>query len=132
MGGRIFPGKHYSAKFNVKETNDSFHLDFKSSDDTYIEVDALRSDFFDSNSIFKSLENASSFFANGSVGYSPNGEGFEGLELVTYKWKVEPLEVQNVKSSFFDDRSIFPEGSIRFDHALLMENIEHEWKAVNR
>jgi hypothetical protein len=25
------------------------------------------------------------------------------------------------------DRSIFPEGSIRFDGALLMKNIEHEW-----
>ncbi|MBL1411446.1 hypothetical protein [Sphingobacterium faecale] len=95
-----------------------------------IEVNALRSDCFANNSIFNSLENASSFFANGSIGYSPNGNGFERWELVTYQWKVEPLEVLNVKSSFFDDRSIFPEGSIQFDNALLMENIEHEWRAV--
>lgn len=130
VGGRIFPGKHYFAKFNIQETNDSFHLNFKSSDGAYIEVEALRTNCFASNSIFKSLENASSFFANGSVGYSPNGNGFEGLELTTYNWKVEPLEVKHVKSSFFDDKSIFPAGSIRFDNALLMESIEHEWKAV--
>lgn len=36
VGGRIFPGKHYYAKFNVKEKNNKYHLDFKSSDDTTI------------------------------------------------------------------------------------------------
>jgi hypothetical protein len=40
---------------------------------------------------------------------------------------VELLEVERVRSSFFDDKSLFPEGSIEFDCALLMRNIEHEW-----
>lgn len=130
VGGRIFPGKHYYAKFNVKEQNHHYHLDFISSDNTTIEIDAKLAQNFDENSIFKSIENVSNFFENGSVGYSPNGNNFDGLKLETYNWEVKPLEVSNVKSSFFEDKNIFPECSIKFDNAILMENIEHEWKSL--
>jgi len=111
------------------EQNNNYHLDFKSSDDTTIEIDAELSENFDENSIFKTIDRVSAFFENGSIGYSPNGKNFDGLKLETYKWKVKPLKVSNVKSSFFSDKKIFPEGSIKFDNAILMENIEHEWKS---
>ena len=130
VGGRIFPGKHYYAKFNVREENNDYHLDFQSSDHTTIEIDAKLASEFNSNSIFKSLENVSEFFEKGSVGYSPNGNNFEGLKLEAYKWEVKPLYVSNVKSSFFEDSNVFPEGSIKFDNAILMTNIEHEWKSL--
>ena len=130
IGGRIFPGKHYFAKFNVLEKNSKYHLDFTSSDNTTIEIDAKISDKFDKNSIFKTIENVSNFFESGSIGYSPNGKKFEGLKLETYNWKVKPLKVENVKSSFFEDETHFPKGSIKFDNAILMENIEHEWKSL--
>jgi len=32
-----------------------------------------------------------------------------------------------VESSFFEDRALFPPGSVEFDCALLMRGIEHEW-----
>ena len=35
-----------------------------------------------------------------------------------------------LESSYFDDRSVFPEGSIEFDHALIMRNLSHEWHGV--
>ncbi|UQB69539.1 DUF2071 domain-containing protein [Epilithonimonas zeae] len=130
IGGRIFPGRHYYAKFNVKEENHNYHLDFKCSDNTTIEIDAKLVSEFSSNSIFKSIDNVSDFFEKGSVGYSPNGNCFEGLKLETYHWEIKPLEVSNVKSSFFDNQDVFPEGSIQFDNAVLMENIEHEWKSL--
>lgn len=130
VGGRVFPGKHYFAKFNVVEENNNYHLDFKSSDNTTIEIDAELSENFDENSIFKTIEKVSEFFENGSIGYSPNGNNFDGLKLKTYEWKVKPLKVSNVKSSFFEDENIFPKGSIKFDNAILMENIEHEWESL--
>lgn len=130
VGGRIFPGKHYLAKFNVIEQNNNYHLDFKSSDNTTVEIDAELSENFDEISIFKTIDNVSNFFEKGSIGYSPNGKKIDGLKLETYEWKVKPLTVSNVKSSFFEDKSIFPDGSIRFDNAILMENIEHEWKSL--
>ena len=130
VGGRIFPGKHYYAKFNVLEENNNYHLDFTSSDNTIIEIDATLSENFDEDSIFRTLDNVSKFFEKGSLGFSPNGKNLEGLKLETYEWKVKPLKVRNVKSSFFEDENIFPKGSIKFDNAILMENIEHEWKSV--
>lgn len=130
VGGRVFPGRHYFAKFNVIEQNNHYHINFTSSDNTTIEINAELSEYFDKNSIFKTIDNVSVFFENGSIGYSPNGNIYEGLKLETYKWRVEPLNVSNVKSSFFEDKNIFPEGSIIFDNATLMENIEHEWKSL--
>jgi len=130
VGGRLFPGKHYFAKFHVLEENNQFHLEFTSSDNTTIEIDAEKAENFDENSIFKTLDNVSNFFKNGSIGYSPNGKNFDGISLETYEWKVQALSVSNVKSSFFEDITQFPEGSIKFDNAILMENIEHEWNSL--
>jgi hypothetical protein len=130
LGGRLFPGKHYLAKFNVVEADNNYHIDFISSDNTTISIDAKETERFDPNSIFKTLENVSDFFEKGSVGYSPNNDKFDGLKLQTYKWAVRPLEVSNVKSSFFEDEQLFPKGSIKFDNALLMTKIEHEWHSM--
>lgn len=129
VGGRIFPGRHYLARFNVKENNGNYHIDFKSSDDTEIIIDATETMLFDHQSIFETLSNASEFFKNGDLGYSPNKDKFDGLRLNAYKWEVRPLDVSKVKSSFFENEEIFPNGSVTFDNALLMTNIEHEWKS---
>jgi hypothetical protein len=131
-GGRIFPGKHFLAKFDVKEDNGHFHVAFKSSDGTSISIVGDKTDKLSSNSIFDSLENASTFFETGAVGYSPNGEKFDGLKLITFNWKVEPLDVSSVHSSFFENEEIFPENSVQFDNALLMTKIEHEWHSVKQ
>ncbi|QPH37946.1 DUF2071 domain-containing protein [Pedobacter endophyticus] len=130
VGGRIFPGKHHYAKFNVQESNGNYHIDFKSSDNTEILIDATETKFFNNKSIFETLNEASDFFEKGSLGYSPSKNGYEGLKLKTYKWQVTALDVLNVKSSFFEDVKLFPKGSVVFDHALLMTNIEHEWESV--
>lgn len=129
VGGRIFPGRHYHAKFNVAENNGNYHIDFKSSDDTEILIDATETKLFSDKSIFETLPNASDFFENGDLGYSPNKAKFDGLRLKAYRWEVRPLAVSKVKSSFFENAAIFPKGSVAFDNALLMTNIEHEWKS---
>jgi len=82
---------------------------------------------WNNESVFKNLDCVSDFFESGSIGYSPNKRHFDGLELKAYTWKTTLLEVEHVQSSFFEDKSIFPEGSVKFDNALLMKGIEHEW-----
>lgn len=42
-------------------------------------------------------------------------------------WDIEPAVMQHVESSVFDDRSMFPAGSITLDSAFVMRNIEVEW-----
>jgi len=132
LGGRIFPGKHYFAKFNVKEEDRNYHVDFVSSDETKISIDAKEINTFDSNSIFETLSNVSDFFEKGELGYSPNKDKFDGLKLNTYKWEVRPLKVLSIQSSFFENQVLFPKDSVQFDNALLMTRIEHEWRSVEQ
>ena len=69
------------------------------------------------------------FFSRGSCGYSCGRDGrtLEGIELRTMNWSVEPLAVDEIHSAYFSDNHRFPQGSIEFDHALLMRGIPHEW-----
>jgi hypothetical protein len=132
VGGRIFPGRHFHAKFEVNEESDHYHVAFKSSDNTSISVTAHKAVELNPDSIFQHIDNASCFFEAGSVGYSPNGNKYDGLRLDTASWKVEPLQVTSVHSSFFENEGIFPKGSVRFDNALLMTKLKHEWHSVQQ
>ena len=58
---------------------------------------------------------------------TPAANEFDGLELRCFNWHVQPLAISAVHSSFFSDESRFPRGSVEFDCALLMRDIEHEW-----
>jgi hypothetical protein len=84
-----------------------------------------------SDSAFGSIEDASRFFESGSVGYSDTSlsRQYDALELRTFRWRVEPLDVTDVASSFFEDVARFPAKSAEFDCALVMRDIEHEWHA---
>jgi hypothetical protein len=129
-GGRLFPGIHYHARFAVEERADDYRVALQSDDGvTSMSVHGRRTAKLPASSVFRSLEEASAFFQGGSLGYSatPDPSRFQGLELRCHNWRVEPLEVEEVRSSFFEDESYFPKGSVEFDCALLMRDIEHEW-----
>jgi len=130
-GGRVFPGVHHLADFTVTESNGNYTIAFKSDDGTFLEIAAKETNAWSDESVFDDQACASEFFRQGSLGYSPDkiGDAFEGLELKTRDWEVSPLTIIRVRSSFFEDESIFPKGSIKFDNALLMRNIDHEWNS---
>jgi hypothetical protein len=130
LGGRVFPGVHHHAHFSVEEKDNHYRIALDSDDDgTHLFVEAHTTSEFTADSIFDSLQAASDFFEAGSVGYSATSKlgRYDGLELHSFNWKVEPLAVSKVDSSFFSNPHLFPEGSIQFDCALLMRNIKHEW-----
>jgi len=131
-GGTLFPGIHHLAKFSVDESNGAYEVKFKSRDDTYLSINAKETKEWNNESVFDDLNAVSSFFQNGSIGYSPDKSYFEGLELKTFDWEVSLLDVESVESSFFNNEKIFPKGSVKFDNALLMKNIEHEWIGLKR
>jgi hypothetical protein len=129
-GGRLFPGIHQHATFRVEETADRYHVAVRSDDGvTRVQVRGRRAEALPPSSVFGSPGEASAFFQAGSLGYSatPHPSRFQGLELRCLSWRAEPLAVEEVRSSFFEDESLFPRGSIGFDCALLMRGIEHEW-----
>lgn len=132
-GGRMFPGLHHLADFDAVEHDNDFQLKMHSRDGSaFVEINARCAAKIPAASIFASLDEASDFFARGSMGYSAtrNPNCCDGLELLTSRWQVEPLDVQSIRSSFFDDADRFPRDSIHFDCALLMRNIEHEWHVL--
>jgi hypothetical protein len=131
-GGRIFPAVLHHARFEVAEANNDYCVRLDSDDGTtHLLIEARRSVGLPATSIFASLEEASAFFKHGSVGISPAARAgaYDGVELRSLRWQMEPLLVSRVASSFFDDRALFPAGSATFDSALLMRQIEHEWHA---
>lgn len=130
VGRRLFPGEHHLADFVVKESQGEFRLNMTSRDGcSSIDLLAHRATRLAATSIFASLAEASDFFARGSIGYSATATAgrYDGLELRTVRWAVEPVDVRLLKSSLFEDTARFPNGSVRFDCALLMRNVEHEW-----
>ncbi|WP_339701325.1 DUF2071 domain-containing protein [uncultured Roseivirga sp.] len=127
-GGTLFPGEHHLADFKVSELDGNYEVSFESNDQTKLSISAKETEKWSDHSLFENINEASSFFEQGAVGYSPNTKKtFDGLELITSNWKVTPLEVLKVESSFFDNEQVFPKGSVKFDNALLMKNISHEW-----
>jgi hypothetical protein len=130
VGGRLFPGIHCHARFRVHESADQFEVALDSDDGvTSLAVRARLADRLPATSVFGSLEEASAFFRAGALGYSatPEAARFQGLELRCHQWQVTPLEIEEVRSSFFEDEALFPKGSVAFDCALLMRGIVHEW-----
>lgn len=131
-GGRIFPSQHHRADFRFAEDKGRIEFRMESADkETFVRLRGRVADRLPASSVFSSLEEASGFFERGSLGYSTNktGRTLDGVRLRIDRWTVRPLEIDFVTSSFYRDEAIFPKGSVKFDHALLMENAEHEWHA---
>ena len=129
-GGRVFPGIHHHAQFTVVEGGEYDSVTMASDDGVAnVQVSGSVDEAIPDSSVFNSLKSASEFFENGSLGYSDtNADGkFDGLELQCKNWHVDSLKIDSVQSSYFENQSRFPSGSIEFDCALLMRDIVHEW-----
>ncbi len=132
-GGRIFPGEHHHANFQVEESATQIKLAMQSDDGAIaVQVEGEIVEGLPATSIFSSVAEASAYFEGGALGYSVTADPhrLDGLTLTTKDWRVEPLEIHRVHSSYFFDETKFPAGSISFDHALIMRDVAHEWHAA--
>lgn len=132
-GGRLFQGYHDHAQFGVVETDDAYRISIQSDDrQVRFELNGRRTPRWSGDSVFESLDEASEFFRCGAIGLSRtrSEDRFQQLELCCHNWEMEPLGVEQVRSSFFDDAERFPAGSLQLDCALLMRRIRHEWRGL--
>ena len=130
VGGRLFPGVHHHAAFEVEEANDRYSVALRGDDGgANLRVVGRVGEGLPEDSVFDSVAAASAFFERGSLGYSDAAVPgrYDGLELRCQNWHVEPLAIEEVASGYFDDRDRFPEGTTAFDCALLMHDVDHEW-----
>ena len=129
-GGRVFPGEPHRARFDVADGGGRIDLAMQSLDDgVSVRLRARDADDLPATSSFRSLDESSRFFEGGSLGYSVTRDlrRLDGLRLETKLWRVRPLAVDDVRSSFFEDARAFPAGAVEFDHALIMRDVPHEW-----
>jgi hypothetical protein len=127
FGSRSF-GRHYHAEFAVSEGGGRYRLRMTNGDhDVTVEVDAAETDSLPDGSVFPDVAVASAYHECGAVGYCPTpaGDRLAGVELATDEWRVEPLSVESVRASFFEQ---LPDDAVAFDNALLMRDIGHEWQ----
>ncbi|MDQ4097644.1 MAG: DUF2071 domain-containing protein [Actinomycetota bacterium] len=130
LGGRVFPGWHHLADFDVQEGNGQYQIYVNSRDgEVSVEVSARLADEPMAGSVFASLEEASWFFRRAPVGYSvrPILGAFDGVELGTCGWGMQALLLEESCSSFFDDPARFAPGSAVVDSAFLMEGLDTRW-----
>lgn len=131
LGGRLFPGEHHRAHFEVDEGEGRYDVSFTSVDGAaHVAVTAELAADLPPGSVFTSLAEASKFFESAPLGYSATRrpDCFEGLELSCGSWSVEPLLVEHAESSFFEDGAIFPDGAVEFDSALVMRDVPATWR----
>ena len=133
VGSRFFSGGLYRARCLVAEAGGRYQAELTSQDHrTDVFVDGELTDRLPATSAFADLSESSAFFQNGSMGYSTGATAgrFDGVLLQTDRWDVRPLAIRTVRSSFFEDRTLFPTGSVEFDHALVMTDIESRWTVL--
>lgn len=129
-GGSIFPGIHHHSSFEIEETDDFYSVTMSSNaSSANVHVSGTAIEHMPATSIFETVAQVSDFFEKGSLGYSDTHKQgqYDGLELRCSNWHVQPFQVEKVESSYFENRDMFPKGSVEFDCALLMLGINHEW-----
>ncbi|MGW4163299.1 DUF2071 domain-containing protein [Streptomyces sp. NPDC004788] len=132
-GGRLFPGEHGRADFDVQETPDRMRVALRTRDgDTRVDVTVEPADELRDSELFADLAEASRFFRRGAKGFSAtrSGRHLDGMELHTDAWHVEAGRVRSATSSFFDDPDCFPPGSATLDCALVMRDVPVDWRPL--
>jgi hypothetical protein len=134
-GGRLFPGYLHLARFRAREDAGGYRIQVDSRDGiVHVEVEAHLATELAPGSIFTSLDAASSFFRCAPAGYAatPAQDVFDGVQLETSGWTLQPLRLDRVASSFFDDRRRFPVGTAMPDSAFLMSGLSTIWRPQHR
>ncbi|MFB7864638.1 DUF2071 domain-containing protein [Streptomyces sp. NPDC056069] len=132
-GGRVFPGEHGHADFEVRETPGTLHIAYATRDgSTEVDVTAEVTERLEGSELFADLAEASAFFRAGSKGWSATRSGcsMDGMELQTDAWRIQPGRITAARSSYFDDPERFPSGSARLDSVLVMRDVPVRWRPL--
>ena len=129
-GGRLFPGQHHAARFQVVDTPSHIKVAFSSLDgSTGVSIAARCTQSVPESSVFADTDAASAFFRGGCTGYSArtNSDTLDGIELCCDTWNITPLDVEHVSSTYFDDTTRFAKAEATFDSAFIMRQLPHRW-----
>jgi hypothetical protein len=130
LGGRVVPGLHRLARFDLGGRDGRYEVAIESGHGLSVDVVATESDHVTS-AVFDDLDTASHFFESAPIGWSPDHRGrLEGMRMTVSWWRVRPLRIESMASSWFDDPTRFPPGSLQLDCGLLMDGLTARFEAV--
>jgi hypothetical protein len=133
LGGRLFPGVHHSARFQITESDSRLAMTVITHDgEADVSFSARLAAEWKQTPTFDSFDEVSNFFKKGDCGFSCSlrGNELEGLQLKTLSWSMIPMEVESQRCAFYSNPEHFPPGSIEFDSGLLMRGVPHEWRQL--
>ena len=134
LGGRLFPGVHGHAGFDVSEGPHRLRYRIRTDEDgAHVALAVTVVDAWQPTELFPTFDDIVRFFERGDCGFSCSlrGDRLEGMRLRSLTWQMIPLAVQDVESTFYDATDRFPAGSIGLDGAVLMRGVPHEWHGLN-
>jgi hypothetical protein len=108
IGGRLFPGEHHLARFQVQERGNEVAVSMTTRDQTAdARVRVTGAARLTGSDLFVDLKSASAFFRDAPVGYSARSSAasLDALELRAHAWQIEPADVITARSAFFEDPS---------------------------
>ncbi|HXP20244.1 MAG TPA: DUF2071 domain-containing protein [Streptosporangiaceae bacterium] len=132
-GGRVFPGRHHLARFEVSEGGGRYRVRMVSADGrARICVGACLAGQAMPGSVLGGLDQAAQFFRRSPIGYSatPVPSVYDGVAFGCSGWDFRPLLVDELESSFFDDAGRFPTGTAALDSAFLMCGLDTTWQPL--
>ena len=130
VGGRLFPGVHRHARFEVREHGDHYRVAVHSDDGrTHLAVEGVAASELPASSVFRSVAEASEFFRRGSLGYSATATPglFDGLELRTFDWRGPAAGDHGGGVQLLRGPGNVPGRLGGVGLRLLMRGVEHEW-----
>jgi hypothetical protein len=137
VGDRLFPGAYERADFATEEQPSKLHVASASRHGTCVVDAAVRTtsdttDGVNGSELFAFTVEASLLFRRGAVGYSLRRKGgvLDGVEMRTRTWNMEHAVIDHVRSSYFDDLTVFPAGTATVDSAFVMCNVDADWRAA--
>ncbi len=126
----LFPVAGIPVRWHKVSDSGSIEWTLKNKTNTKLHVKAKISSSFSGGSVFRSLEEASDFFAAERAAIAPRFQKsiFSNTHFLPLTWPVKALFVQKLTTDVDQVENLFPKGQIFFDSGLIWSKIPCKWQ----
>lgn len=126
----LFPVAGIPVRWHKGSVSSSIEWTLKNKAKTKLHMKAKISSSFSGGSVFRSLEEASDFFATERAAIAPRFQKsiFSNTHFLPLQWPVQPLFVQKLTTDVDQLHNLFPQGQIFFDSGLIWPKIPCKWQ----
>ena len=133
--GRLVPGTPRRAEVGIAEDGRRVDIAAQSRDGRMsVAFVGEEAGELPATSVFTGPDSASAFFRCDRVALADDRRhgAFAGIRMESELWHGTPMRCEYAQSSLFEDRAVFPAGSVVLDHALVVRDLPARWVALRR